>query len=107
GTEAAAGSIVSLFATGAGVMRPAMSDGEVTGAELSRPELPVRGSIGSQMLEVTYAGAAPGVVAGSLPVNVRLPAELATGYYLLELRVGDAISGQAVVFTRALVTENR
>src|SRR5262249_16868973 len=98
---------VSLFATGAGVMLPAVSDGEVAGGKLSRPELPVRVSIGSQMLEVTYAGAAPGFVAGALQVNARLPEELATGSYLLQLRVGGAISGQAVIFTRALSTQTR
>jgi uncharacterized protein (TIGR03437 family) len=102
---AAAGSIVSLFGTGAGQMQPAMSDGEVTGAELPRAELPVRVSIGSRMLEVTYAGAAPGLVAGALQVNARLPEDLATGYYIVELRVGDAKSGSAAVFTQALTTQ--
>jgi uncharacterized protein (TIGR03437 family) len=57
------------------------------------------------MLEVTYAGAAPGLVAGALQVNARLPEDLATGYYIVELRVGDAKSGSAAVFTQALTTQ--
>jgi uncharacterized protein (TIGR03437 family) len=98
--EAAAGTVVSLFGAGAGAMQPQPADGQIITGDLPLPILPVRASIGARMLEVTYAGAAPGLVAGALQVNVRLPDDLLTGYYAIELRVGDAISGSALVFTK-------
>jgi uncharacterized protein (TIGR03437 family) len=101
GNPAQAGSIVSLYCTGAGLMNPATTDGHITGSALASPQLPVSASIGSQMLGVIYAGDAPGFVSGALQVNVQLPGNLLTGYYYLELRVGNAISGAGIVFTQA------
>lgn len=101
GNPAQAGSIVSLYGTGAGLMNPAATDGHITGAALASPQLPVSASIGSQILAVTYAGDAPGFVSGALQVNVQLPGDLLTGYYYLELRVGNAISGTGILFTLA------
>lgn len=101
GNPAQAGSIVALYCTGAGLMNPAATDGRITGSSLASPQLPVSASIGSRILGVTYAGDAPGFVSGALQVNVQLPDDLLTGYYYLELRVGNAISGAGIVFTTA------
>ncbi len=101
GNPATAGSIISLYGTGAGEMNPPATDGRLTGSSLTSPQLRVSASIGSRMLGVTYAGDAPGFVSGALQVNVQLPDDLLTGYYYLELRVGNAISGTGTLFTIA------
>ena len=43
---------------------------------LPKPELPVSVEINGEMAEVTYAGGAPGEVAGMLQVNARIPADV-------------------------------
>ena len=101
GNPAQAGSIISLYCTGAGLMNPAAANGHITGSSLASPQLPVSVSIGSRILVVTYSGDAPGFVSGALQVNVQLPDDLLTGYYDLELRVGNAISGTGSLFTQA------
>ena len=68
------GSIVSLFATGSGLTDPPSADGEIAKQPLPRPRLPISvQTADAQPLDILYAGAAPGLVAGVLQVNVRLP----------------------------------
>jgi len=74
---AAAGSVVSIYATGEGQTSPPGQDGEVVSAlDVRRSNLPVKVSIGGYDAEVLYAGSAAAQVAGLLQVNVRLPASL-------------------------------
>ena len=90
---APAGSIVILYATGDGALSPPSQDGQVTGAALARPVLPVTARIGGQDAEVLYAGTAPGLVAGVLQVNVQVPAAAAAGSAVpLSIAVGAAPS---------------
>ena len=76
------GEVIVLYATGEGKVTPAGSDGRiVSGAvgTLPRPVLPVSVKINGQDIPATdvfYAGSAPGLVAGALQVNVRIPATL-------------------------------
>ena len=76
------GEVIVLYATGEGQVTPAGSDGRiVSGAvgTLPRPVLPVSVKINGQDIPATdvfYAGAAPGLVAGALQVNVKIPATL-------------------------------
>ena len=94
---AAAGSIVLLYATGAGQMTPAQADGSVTGYDnLPQPVLPVKVSIGGVPAQVLYAGAAPGMVAGVMQINVQVPAAVPSGDNLVSLTVGKTASPQSV-----------
>lgn len=67
------GSIVVLYATGEGQTSPAGVDGRVASNVFPKPLLPVSVQIGGVYAEVLYAGAAPGLVAGVIQVNVRIP----------------------------------
>jgi uncharacterized protein (TIGR03437 family) len=70
---AARGSVIALFATGAGQTTPASATGVAAGT--GGQTLAVTVSIGSRAAEVLYAGPAPGLV-GVMQVNVRVPADL-------------------------------
>jgi uncharacterized protein (TIGR03437 family) len=97
------GSIIMLFATGAGQLNPAVPDGAVIrGERLPRPILPVSVRIGDRDAEVLYAGAAPELVAGVLQVNVRVPDGVPVGDAVpVTLRVGDAASQAGVTIAIA------
>jgi uncharacterized protein (TIGR03437 family) len=82
GTEngAAAGTIISLFATGEGLTNPGSIEGAITSADApTHPILQVRVFIGGKEAEILYAGSAPGLPAGMLQVNTRVPLETPPG----------------------------
>lgn len=70
---AAVGSVLTLFATGAGLMQPPASDGQLAGSAGATPALPVFAAVGSTSAPVLYAGPAPGLVAGVFQVNIQVP----------------------------------
>jgi uncharacterized protein (TIGR03437 family) len=77
---AARGSVVVLFATGTGVLKPTLADGVLT--PTANPPLiaqPVTVTIGGQSATVLYQGAAPQLVAGVSQINVQVPAGVAPG----------------------------
>jgi uncharacterized protein (TIGR03437 family) len=77
---AARGSVVVLFATGTGVLKPTVTDGVLTPA--ANPPLisqPVAVTIGGQSAKVLYQGAAPLLVAGVSQINVEVPAAITPG----------------------------
>ena len=86
---AVAGSIITLYATGEGKTTPDSIDGRPAEPPLSRPNLPVRAFIGGIEAEVVYAGGAPGIVAGVMQVNVRLPNSLPAGHVEAQIAVGN------------------
>jgi len=90
------GSTIVLFATGEGQTNPPGVDGKIAGAVLPKPLLPVSATIGGANAVVQYAGAAPGLVAGVVQVNVVVPTNIASGAQLLILKVGSASSQAAV-----------
>jgi uncharacterized protein (TIGR03437 family) len=96
---AAPGSVVSIFATGAGQTDPAGLDGVISANSLPlpKPQLAVTAQINGEDAEVTYAGAAPGLVAGMLQVNVRVPADAPKGTAVpVTITVGAATSQAGV-----------
>jgi len=69
------GSVMVLYATGAGVLQPAPEDGAiVAGTPPQTPPAAVYLGSGCQA-EVLYSGSAPGLVAGAIQVNFRLPSQ--------------------------------
>jgi uncharacterized protein (TIGR03437 family) len=91
------GSVVSLFATGAGQTDPAGVDGQIAGTVLSKPALPVSVQIDGLDARVLYAGAAPGLIAGLLQINCVVPANAPSGYSLpVVLTIGQTSSPAGV-----------
>jgi uncharacterized protein (TIGR03437 family) len=89
----AAGSIVVLYATGAGAMNNFMPDGQITGANTSTPVAAVYVRIGKVPAEILYAGSAPSLVSGALQVNVRVPSgTVGGGQVPIQLIVGEYTS---------------
>jgi uncharacterized protein (TIGR03437 family) len=94
---AAPGSMVTLWATGAGQPSPSgiypPAGTSVTSVSLPRAAPPVRAQIGGQPAEVLYAGTAPGLVDGVIQVNLRVPAASQTGAAVpVVLHVGNSTS---------------
>jgi uncharacterized protein (TIGR03437 family) len=90
-------SYIVMYATGAGALTPPLGEDAVAGAVLSRPTAPVSITIGGKAAEVLYAGTSPGLSAGVLQLNVRVPANAEVGTSLpVMLTIGRATSQAGV-----------
>ena len=76
---AARGSTIAIYATGEGVTNPTGVDGKPGAVPLPVPLAAVTAAVGGIPAEVTFAGTAPGLVAGVLQVNVRIPEAVTAG----------------------------
>jgi len=96
-SPAARGTIVLLYATGAGQMTPVLDDGKIVNtAPFPTPLLPVQVFIDDQPAEVLYAGAAPGMVQGVLQINARVPDGASSGEVHVVVRAGNYASPNTV-----------
>ncbi len=104
---AAAGSVVTVWATGGGLENSTHSEDGIIPPYLFGPLLPV--SVLSPMytitgglnsLEVLYAGNAPGMVTGALQVNFRLPQNVGSydGQIPCQLQIGAAVSSRFSIY---------
>lgn len=97
---AAPGSVVALFATGGGLTTPSSADGALSAAPYSKPMLPVSVTVNGETVPVRYAGAAPGLVAGVLQINIVVPADAYPApYNQIVVTVGNYSSPSAVTLT--------
>jgi uncharacterized protein (TIGR03437 family) len=94
---AAKGTVISIFASGAGQTNPPGVDGQVTGTMLPTPLLPVTVQIGGSNAKVSYAGAAPGLVAGVTQVNCLIPSDVNSGPAVPIVLTVGGVSSQAGV----------
>ena len=97
---AKAGSVVTIFANGAGLYAQPLSDGTVNGSNLISPALPVGVYDTRQKSNrpVAYAGTAPDLVAGVLQVNFQLSSST-TGVDQYILMVGNYYSQPVDIYT--------
>ena len=95
---AARGSTISLYATGAGAMNPPLSDGEIVPVGTSSaPVAPIGIRFdGGISAKVTYAGPAPGLIAGVLQVNFVVPANVSTGSTVAFFMTAGGVASPAV-----------
>lgn len=98
---APAGSIVTLYASGAGLLTNPPPDGSIAALPLNfftpRPLLPIAVLMDGRSLEILYAGPAPGLVANLLQINLRLPSQSSAPFQLL---VGGLLSESFSLYTR-------
>jgi len=73
---ASAGSIIMVYGTGFGPLNPPATDGQPATGQ-ANTQMPVTATVGGIQSDVTYAGAAPGLIAGAVQINVRVPHNLA------------------------------
>ncbi|MBI1356009.1 MAG: matrixin family metalloprotease [Acidobacteria bacterium] len=98
-SPAAAGTVVTLYATGQGAVEPVVATGMPAGVDpLSRAD-GVEVLVDGRSAEILFAGLAPGFV-GLLQVNVRLPADVPAGERSLELRIRGAQAAEATLAVR-------
>jgi trimeric autotransporter adhesin len=82
------GSVVIVYATGEGQTSDAGVDGKLAVAPYPKPLLPVSVTIDGIEAEVTYAGAAPFLVAGLIQINVQIPEGAHSGAVPIVLKIG-------------------
>ena len=70
---AKAGSIITLYISGAGQTNPPSQDGQLNGSPLAQPVAPVTVAFGGMPTTVTFAAAAAGLAAGVVQVNFVAP----------------------------------
>jgi uncharacterized protein (TIGR03437 family) len=97
---AAAGSELSLYATGEGQTSPAGVDGKPAAPPLPQPLGAVTVTIGGADAEVRYAGGAPGLIAGVMQVNVVVPAGVSGTAPVVLTLGGVASQGGVTVVVR-------
>ncbi len=91
------GSVVAIFATGAGQTDPPGKDGQLAGDILPKPLLPIALRVGGLEAEIQYAGAAPGLISGLLQVNAKIPQKAPSGAAIpIELIIGQVSSPAGV-----------
>jgi uncharacterized protein (TIGR03437 family) len=98
GHPAAKGSIVQVYLTGEGQTSPQPVTGAITSVTLPPPQVTPAPSqaiqvlIGGQPALYTYAGEAPGMVAGVMQLNVQIPANAPSGALVIQVSIGGNMS---------------
>ena len=86
------GSVIAVFMTGAGRMTPGQPDGSPTPVTPPFPVVALGASC--NIGQVTYAGAAPGLVAGAVQVNVQISQDVTAGAQVpIVIYIGNFASG--------------
>ena len=99
---AAKGSIVQVFLTGEGQTSPQGVTGAITAATLPPPQVtpepmqPIQVWIGGQQALYTYAGEAPGMVAGVMQLNVQIPTGAPSGALSILVSIGGNMSQNGI-----------
>ncbi len=93
---ASAGDVVQLYATGTGQTNPPGTDGELTTVPFPLVALPVTVTIGGQSVTQSFAGNAPGIVAGVTQINVPIPNGLPAGPVPVVVKVGGVATQAGV-----------
>jgi uncharacterized protein (TIGR03437 family) len=95
-------SLITLYATGGGQTSPPGVDGELAGAVLPRPLLPVSVTIAGQPATVLFAAGVPGSVAGIMQIEVQVPTGIQPGTAVpVSLQVGSFASPAGVTISIA------
>ena len=93
------GAVISIYATGEGMLEPAGVTGSVTTltAPFPMPAGMVSLTIGGLPAQVLYAGEAPGLVSGVLQINAIVPTAAGSGPQPVVLTVGTGTNKQQTI----------
>ncbi len=97
---AAKGSVISIYATGEGQIKPAGTTGCVTSLAAPYPvpvATPITATIGGVPATLSYNGEAPGLVCGVLQVNAMIPTTVASGPQPIVLTLGTGTNSQQTI----------
>ena len=87
------GSTVTFYATGLGQTSPTSVDGTIsTSDSTATPVLPIAVLVNGQNVAVSYAGPAPGVVAGTFQINIVVPMGMSGDDLQVTLQAGNYLS---------------
>jgi uncharacterized protein (TIGR03437 family) len=94
------GSVVMLYGTGFGLLDPQPADGSIADKPAAT-QLNVTASIAGTPADVTYAGAAPGLIAGAVQLNIRIPDGISSNLAApISLTVGQVVTTGVTVAIR-------
>jgi uncharacterized protein (TIGR03437 family) len=93
------GSVVSIYATGEGLLTPQPATGTISGPSLPLPKplANVSVTIGGQPATISYAGEAPSLVSGVIQVNATVPNNISPGDQLVTLTIGNNTNRQQAI----------
>jgi uncharacterized protein (TIGR03437 family) len=101
-----AGSIVTLFGTGAGITDPPSRDGEVAAEDFPPLAAPVAITIGGVAVEEIYfAGGIKARPAGLFQIQFRVPEGIEAGEHPVVVRIGEAESQSGVFVVVAAASQ--
>jgi uncharacterized protein (TIGR03437 family) len=86
------GDFVILYATGEGQTTPGGVDGQLAPVPAPIPTHTVAATVNGIPANVTYAGGAPGIVAGVMQVNLQIPTGVAPGAATVKLLINNIYS---------------
>jgi uncharacterized protein (TIGR03437 family) len=102
---AADGSIITIFLNGAGLLTPLPQVG-TRGAVGQTPILPVSASYSTEYdirygrapapLQILYAGGSPGLLAGLIQINLRMPPPPGLSLIELHVNIGDTVTSASI-----------
>jgi uncharacterized protein (TIGR03437 family) len=95
-TPVAHGNIITLYATGAGEVSPAVPDGAPNTPGTAHPLLPVSATIGGVATTVGYAGGDNGLAPGMIRLDVAVPANVTGNAVPVVVKIGSATSQPGV-----------
>jgi uncharacterized protein (TIGR03437 family) len=91
------GAYILVYVTGGGVTSPPSVDGQITlSAPLPVLSAGVSATLGGVACPVQYAGAASGLIAGAVQVNIQIAPDVPPGRQQVVLTVGEAASQPGV-----------
>ena len=83
------GSVVEMFATGIGVLSPAVQDGAISLSVKNFTAQPVSLTIGGQPARIYYAGTSPYQLWGMLQITAFVPNTIESGQQPVVLKIGE------------------
>ncbi|HVW10911.1 MAG TPA: IPT/TIG domain-containing protein [Bryobacteraceae bacterium] len=97
---ASVGDFLILYATGEGQTTPGGVDGQLAPSNAPIPVHSVTATVNGIPASVTYAGGAPGIVAGVMQVNLQIPSGVPSGAATLKLLINNVYSPGVTIYVQ-------